>query len=106
MRGDWALDDKGQRDNTTTNQTNKQTDERTNKAGATRGDDAARRGNGGGRFSAPKAPHSSTLKHRRCGWLLCCFFRRFVPSHGHTLPDDSHGNEMGQVDVKERLSDL
>jgi hypothetical protein len=35
MQGDWALDDKGQRDNTTTNQTNKQTDEHTNKAGAT-----------------------------------------------------------------------
>jgi hypothetical protein len=32
---DWALDNKGQRDNATTNQTNKRTDKRTNKAGAT-----------------------------------------------------------------------
>ena len=36
-------------------------------------------------------------------WLVVVLFltRRFVPSHGHTLLDDSHGNEMGQDDVKE-----
>ena len=33
--------------------------------------------------------HSSPLKHRRCGCLLCSFW-----------PDDSHGNEMGQEGVK------
>ena len=72
--GIGMLDDKGQRDNATTNQMNKPTDERTNNAGATWGDDVARRGDGGGRFSAPKAPHSSPLKHRGFGWLLCCFW--------------------------------
>ena len=63
-----------QRNNQPDEQMNIRTDERTKKAGAMWGDDAARQGDGGGRFSAPKAPHSSPLKHCHFGWLLCRFW--------------------------------
>jgi hypothetical protein len=74
MRGDWDARQQGA-ERQRNNQPNEQTNGGTNKqAGAMWGDDVARRGDGGGRFSAPKAPHSSPLKHCHFGWLLCCFW--------------------------------
>ncbi len=70
-----------------TKQTNERTNEQTKRAATTWQEVKMWRKGMEAADSLPR--HSSPLKHRRCGCLLCSFW-----------PDDSHGNEMGQEGVK------